>query len=209
MRTVLNRVLLALLGLAALLLGGLVLIGGFDLDKRLNWLKLPSRWPWSRPDDVLLTVADRTRWEGESWWWPVCIGALAVLVLLTLWWFLAQLRQRPLRRVAVAEDPATAPAGDAVGGGVQLRGRALAEAVAAEARALPEVDDADAMLTGRPTRPRLNLVLNLSPEADPQQVLDTLHRRTLPNARASAGLTELTAQIRLRGPGPTRGRHLD
>lgn len=202
MRRALNRVLVALVGLVLLVLGGAALIGGCKLPERLGWLNLPGWWPWPGPHRVLLKASDRTRWVSESWWWPVAIAALALLLLLSLWWLLAQLRRRTLQRVAVADAPWDE-------NGVRLRGRALAEVIAEEAEQLPGVDRARARMRGRATRPRARLELWLTLEAEPRWVMRLLHEQTLAHARASAGLTDLTSHVRLHGPGPSRGRHLD
>jgi hypothetical protein len=119
LRTV-NRILLALVGLALLAVGGAVLAVGLGV-------KSPSWWIHQGRHDVLLSTAERTRWRGEGWWWPVVIAALAVLVLLALWWLVAVLRRRRLREVLV-------DTGD--GAGATLRGPALEHALAADAAAL-------------------------------------------------------------------------
>lgn len=201
MRRTVNRILLGVVGAVLLVAGLLALIGGFDLGNRWGWLSLPSWWPWSSPDDVLLTASDRTRWTGESWWWPVVIAVLAVLLLGALWWLAAQFRTHVLHRVAVAGAAADED-------GVQLRGRALSDALAAEAGLLPGVELAQARLVGRPSRPRAELMLTLAPEADPEEVLEDVHRRTITDARGSAGLAELPTTVRLRGAHPARGRRL-
>ncbi|MGW3403842.1 alkaline shock response membrane anchor protein AmaP [Streptomyces zhihengii] len=132
LRTV-NRVVLALAGLVLLCTGGAVLAAGAGLD-------VPSWWPWSGPDDVLLSEAQRTRWRDEGWWWPVVIAVLAVLVVLALWWLLAQLRRARLSEVLV-------DSGD--GEGALLRGRALEGVMAAEAESLEGVSAARVRLAGR------------------------------------------------------------
>ncbi|MYS09052.1 alkaline shock response membrane anchor protein AmaP, partial [Streptomyces sp. SID6041] len=89
-----NRLLLGLAGLVLLLLGGGVLAAALDLS-------VPSWWPWSGPSDVLLSTADRQRWRSEGWWWPVVIAVLGLVVLLALWWLLAQFRRARLAEVVV------------------------------------------------------------------------------------------------------------
>lgn len=112
-----NRVLLGLAGLVLVVVGGAVLATGLGLS-------VPSWWPWDGTDDVLFSKADRTRWRDEGWWWPTVIAVLAVLVVLALWWLLAQLRRGRLAEVLV-------DSGD--GEGALLRGRALEGVLGGEA----------------------------------------------------------------------------
>lgn len=188
LRTV-NRVLLALAGVLLLALGLAVLAASLDLPQR--WGNgLGTGWPWSGPDDVLLTDADRTRYRDEGWWWPVLIAALAAAVLLLLWWFLAQLRRRRLGEVLVES-------GD--GEGALLRGRALADVLAAEAESQPGVDRVRVRLLGRRTSPRVRVNLRLEPHAEPAAAVARLRAEALEHARNSAGLDSLPAEVRLRG----------
>ncbi|MCF6526300.1 alkaline shock response membrane anchor protein AmaP [Streptomyces sp. JJ36] len=187
LRTV-NRVLLGLAGLLLLLLGLAVLAGGLDLQRRWDF-SLGSGWPWAADQDVLLTEEDRTRRQDEGWWWPAVIGGLAVLLVLSLWWLLAQLRRARLGEVLVES-------GD--GEGALLRGRALENVVAAEARALTGIERARVRLLGRRTTPRARVGLLLAPHADPGRTVERLRTEALENARQSAGLAEFPAEVRLR-----------
>jgi hypothetical protein len=184
LRTV-NRVLLALVGLVLLVLGGSVLAVGLGA-------KPPSWWIHDSRHDVLLSTAERTKWRDEGWWWPVVIAALAVLLLLALWWLVAALRRRRLGEVLV-------DTGD--GDGAVLRGRALEDALAAEAGRLDGVDRADARLTGRRSAPRARVRLRLEPHVDPGTALDGLTGGALAHARTSAGLDTLPTEVRLRSVG--------
>ncbi|MEU0282942.1 alkaline shock response membrane anchor protein AmaP [Streptomyces sp. NPDC088147] len=179
---VVNRVLLALLGLVLLCAGGAVLARGLD------WA-VPSWWPYSGQRDVLLSRADRERWRDQGWWWPVVIAALAVLVVLALWWFFAQLRRARMAEVLV-------DSGD--GEGALLRGRALESAVEDDAEALDGVARARVRLTGRRTAPSARVRLLMEPHASPGGTLNLLTAEALERARRSAGLRELPAEVRLR-----------
>jgi hypothetical protein len=183
-----NRVLLALAGLLLLALGLAALVGGFDLPRHWNF-DMPSGWPWARPDDVLLSGSDRTKWRDESWWWPSVFAGLGLLVILLLWWLLAQLRRRRLGEVLVES-------GD--GEGALLRGRALSNVLESEAASLPGVDKAAVRLTGRRTAPRASVELVLSAHAEPGPVLVRVSGEALENARSSASLEALPAEVRLR-----------
>lgn len=208
-----NRVLLALAGLALLLAGLLILIGGLDLDRRWS-LGLPSWWPAATPDQVLLSDRARARWTDRGWWWPVVIAALAALLALSLWWLFAQFRERRLGRiqVPVPRDTNTGPDGagepypeggarqDGEGetGAAWLRARTLEDALAAETGALDGVDRAKVTLHGRRRTPRARIVLTLAAHAVPAALLERLAAEPLGNARRSASLPALPADIRLR-----------
>lgn len=195
-RAAVNRVLLALVGLALLAGGLLALVGGLDPARRWN-LPLPAGWPLADPHGVLLSNADRTRWTAQGWWWPAVTALLAAVLLLCLWWLLAQLRHRGPQRL---------PVGRAEGEqATVLRGGALRDAIAAEASRLPGVRRARVRLTGRPGSPGAGLLVVLTPEGEPDFVLRDLLRGPLENARRTAGLDRLPAEARLRvvgHPGP-------
>jgi hypothetical protein len=179
---VVNRVLLALIGLMLLCGGGIVLARGQE------W-PVPSWWPYSGPRDVLLSRVNRDRWRDDGWWWPVVIAVLAVLVILALWWLFAQPRRARLPDVLV-------DSGDGEGG--VLRGRALETALARDAASLDGVARADARLTGRRTGPAARVRLLLEPHALPGETLRGLSNGALTHARDSAGLESLPAEVRLR-----------
>lgn len=181
LRTV-NRVALGLAGLVLLALGGAALAAGTGLS-------VPSWWPWYGPGDVVLSTADRERWRSESWFWPVVIAALAVLVLLALWLLLAQLRRARLSDVVVD----TGTDGDVA----RLRGRALERAMEAEAETLDGVAGARIALRRRRGEPEARVRLKLEPHASPARTLRALTEEAVEHARASTGLTALPTDSRL------------
>ncbi|MFJ8823564.1 alkaline shock response membrane anchor protein AmaP [Streptomyces sp. NPDC102467] len=181
LRTV-NRIVLGLLGLVLVAGGGSVLAVGLGA-------KPPSWWIYESRKDVLLGVADRQRWRDEGWWWPVVIAVLGVLVLLALWWLVAQFRRRRLTEVLV-------DTGD--GEGALVRGRALESVLVSGAEELDGVDHAGAVLTGRRSTPRARMNLTLEPHAAPGDALRQLGDGALAQARDSAGLESLPAEVRLR-----------
>ncbi|MEU5976648.1 alkaline shock response membrane anchor protein AmaP [Streptomyces sp. NPDC047315] len=181
LRTV-NRVALGLSGLALIAVGGAALAAGAGLH-------VPSWWPWHGPDDALLSTADRERWRDEGWWWPAVIATLAVLVVLALWLFLAQLRRARLTEVLV-------DSGD--GEGALLRGRALEGVIEREAESLDGVARAAITLRGRRGAPRARVRLMLEPHASPAGTLHRLTSEAVAHARDSAGLASLPTESHLR-----------
>ncbi|MFI0990065.1 alkaline shock response membrane anchor protein AmaP [Streptomyces exfoliatus] len=183
-----NRVLLGLLGLGLFALGGGVLLGGLDLQRRWGF-DVPGWWPFRGPADVVLGDEGRLRWRAEDWWWPTVIAVLTAVLALLLWWLWALLRKDRLHQVLVdSQDGATA----------RLGGRALEDVIEAEAQALDGVARARVRLTGRRTAPVARVRLWLEPHAEPERILDRLDRDTLVHARDSAGLDRLPAEVSLR-----------
>lgn len=183
-----NRVLVGAAGVVLVGLGAAVLVGALDLQRRWG-VTLPSAWPFDGPRDVLLSRAARTKWRDEGWWWPAVIAGLGVVVLLALWWLLAQVRRRRLRELVV-------DCGD--GEEAVLRGRALEEAVCAEAEAQEGVERALVALLGRRTAPEARVGLTLAPHASPAVALSRLDGEALEHARVSAGVGRLPVEVRVR-----------
>jgi hypothetical protein len=177
-----NRIVLGLAGLLLVVVGGAVAVAGLDLP-------LPSWWPWSGPSDVLLSESGRRRWRDDAWWWPAVIATLGLVVLLALWWLVAQFRRARLAEVLV-------DTGD--GEGASVRGRALEDVLEADAAAQDGVARARVALTGRRTAPRARVALSLEPYASPGETLTTLTGEALAHARTSTGLSSLPTEARLR-----------
>lgn len=182
-----NRVLLGLLGLGLFTLGGGVLLGGLDLQRRWDF-SMPGWWPFRGPDDVVLGTEGRTRWREEGWWWPTVIAVLVVLLALLLWWLLAQRRHRLGRVLVDSQDGAAA----------RINGRTLEDVIEEEAQALDGVSRAHVGLTGRPAAPTAHVRLLLEPHADPARTVQQLSRETLAHARDSTGLDRLPSKVHLR-----------
>lgn len=166
---VVNRALLALLGLALLAAGVSV---------------LTASWPLGGRDAPLLTPQARRGW---TWW--VVLAVLAVCVVLALWWLLSQLRRGRLPAVLV-------DTGD--GAFAVLRGRALEAAVAADALAAVDgAAGCRVVLRGRRGAPALRVSLELEAHAVPADALAALAGPVLDRARTSAGLPALPTEARL------------
>jgi hypothetical protein len=186
-KSAVNRVLLALTGIVLLGTGLLILAGSLDLYRRWR-MTPPDSWPLTTPEGVLLDDADRTRWVDEGWWWPAVIAVLAIVVLLALWWLLAQLRRTHPGPIPVGADPVEA---------VELGERALSDALTANARHLPGVQQARARMTGSSRHPEAHFDLALAPDTEPGPVLQALCDGPLERARQSTG-RPLPARARLR-----------
>lgn len=170
-----NRILLSVAGAVLLAAGAVV---------------LTASWPLRGRHAPLLTEeARRWFWAAEGWWWWVVLAGLGLCVLLALWWLLSQVRRSRLPAVAV-------DTGD--GAFALLRGRALEEAVAAEAGALDGVAGCRVALRGRRGSPALRIALELEPHAVPADALAAVAGPVLTHARTSAGLAELPTEARLR-----------
>jgi hypothetical protein len=182
-----NRILLGLLGLV-LLGGGLtVLAAAADIFRRWDIVP-PQSWPLTGPQDVLVPLADQNRWAGQGWWWPTVISALAVLMLLALWWLLAQFLRHRARWLSTAGGSGLA---------VRIDDHVLDNALAADLGALPGVERARVRLTGTPATPHAQVGLTLTPDSTPSRVLDDV-RNAVDRARRSAGWDELPARATLR-----------
>ncbi|MGW5849461.1 alkaline shock response membrane anchor protein AmaP [Streptomyces sp. NPDC055254] len=172
---VVNRIVLALVGLVLLAAGAAL---------------LTASWPFGGRHAPLLARETRHRYgHAEGWWsWAVLAG-LALCVLLALWWLLAQFRRARLRAVAV-------DTGD--GAYALLRGRAWEEAVAAEAGALDGVARCRVALHRSRGAPALRIALELEPHAVPADALAALAGPVLGHAKSAAGLAELPTEARLK-----------
>ncbi|MGW2561148.1 alkaline shock response membrane anchor protein AmaP [Streptomyces sp. NPDC001514] len=187
-RSALNRLLLGLFGLVLLGGGLLVLTPGLDLYRRRH-LTPPVGWPLTTPNDVLLNAADRARWSSQGWWWPMVIATLALVALLALAWLVAQLRRHHPGAMPLGGTPPHE--------GVELRDRALSDAIAAEAGDLPDVRRATARITGSAGHPQLHVNLTLTPHGAPVSVLHDLCSGPLEDARRSCGWQSLPTEARL------------
>jgi hypothetical protein len=189
-RPVLNRILLALTGLVLLGGGLLIITAAIDLYSRHN-LAPPAGWPLTTPHDVLLSSADRARWSSQGWWWwPAVIAALTLIAALALWWLLAQLPRRHPGGIPVGGDPPQE--------GVELRARALSDAIAGEAGALPGIQQANVRITGRTVHPHAHITLTLTPQGRPDAALEALCEGPLRTAHQSTGSPPMPTEARLR-----------
>ncbi|GAA1070551.1 alkaline shock response membrane anchor protein AmaP [Kitasatospora arboriphila] len=199
-----NRTILAVIGIALLLGGLLVLAGGLDLYGRLN-ATMPDGWPFTSPHQPVLSAATRADWSDQAWFWPVVIAVPAVVVVGALGWLYAQLHRAGSSTVTVP-----VPGGEGVA--LRMRKRALQDAVETEVIDLPRVDKVTVRASGASHRLLLRSTVRLEPGADTARLVRTLDDGPLENARTSLGLAELpcrlrlTASVRRRSAGPKARR---
>jgi hypothetical protein len=131
----------------------------------------------------------------------VIVGGLLLAVLGLLW---AAHSLRPERRpdLVLERDPSDGGADTSV----VVSAAAAAEAISTQAAELPGVGRARARLVGTEAAPAVRITLWLADDADVRDVLARLHSDVLATARASLGLTDLPAAVRLEldhaQPGP-------
>ncbi|MFG2822146.1 alkaline shock response membrane anchor protein AmaP [Kitasatospora sp. NPDC048365] len=194
-RTAVNRTVLAVAGLVLLALGVLVLLGGLDVYGRLG-VTVPDWWPWTSPDQPVLSEASRTRWTDESWWWPVAIAVPAVVVAGCLWWLFAQ-----ARRSGPAGIDLPSPAGPRGHFALHVRSRAIEDAVERATVALPDVARVRVRVAGRPHRPYLRAAVRMESGGGAADLLARYYTGPLEGARTSLGLAALPSEFRLRVTG--------
>jgi len=118
----------------------------------------------------------------------IAVVAGLLLVVCGLAWAARSLR--PERRPDLVLDGGQDTA-------IVVNATAAAEAVAAQAAALPGVGRARARLVGTEAAPALRVTLWLTDDADTREVLARLDDEVLATARSSLGLTALPAAVRL------------
>ncbi|MFE6776365.1 hypothetical protein [Streptomyces sp. NPDC057702] len=205
----LNRPLLALLGLAALAVGGWVAMTGLDARDRLPFA-LPSWWPRWHPRTELVDWLDSTGLRERDWWPAAVLGCLTLGLLLLACWLLTQAGPREPRHLPLT-SPAPHTTGDArltapAPSRSVLRTAALSRVMAAQVAGLPGVRRARVRLSGGPRRPRARMTVVLDAGADPRAVLAAVCGGPLAQARHSADLPHLRSGLRLRGANPSPRR---
>ncbi|WP_280419106.1 alkaline shock response membrane anchor protein AmaP [Nocardia carnea] len=170
----LNRILLALLGIALLAAGAFALAAY-------------SGWPgWVDPDTPLVPgTAAPPDWV----FWLVITGA-TVLGLLCLRWLVAQLFRMP-RPVSWRVEA------DGSAGRTLLSSRTAATAVAADIESYSEVHTAHAWLAGHRATPELHLAVTAEPGADIARLRDRIHDEAVARLRRALDVGELPIRLEL------------
>ncbi|GAA2819252.1 hypothetical protein GCM10010441_49580 [Kitasatospora paracochleata] len=204
-RGAVNRTILAVVGVILLLTGLLALAGGLDLYGHLG-LSMPSRWPWTSPDQPVLSAEARTRWSDRAWWWPVAIAVPSVVLAGGLWWLFGQVRGS-----GPAGIDLPSPAGPTGHFALHVRSRAVEEALETETIALPEVARITARVAGDPHHPHIRAALRMVSGGHTADLLRRYEAGPMAHARTTLGLADLRSELRIRVTGrrasATRGHH--
>lgn len=214
MRRIANRILLTVVGLG-LLLGGLAVVA-----RSRGWLHDRLGDLLRTRDKPLITPSQTERLVDERWWWWVAFGVPGLLLVVCLWWFLAQFRRRPVRIIRVAdtsEDAGGGPSGLGTGFGlvgddadtITVNGYALADAIADDLKRVPDVEDASARLVVRRHGPQLRLSVRTEAGAEPRAVLEAVHAEAVEHGRGAVELERLPVTVELRSASGLPRRRLE
>ncbi|QJY51025.1 alkaline shock response membrane anchor protein AmaP [Pseudonocardia broussonetiae] len=118
----------------------------------------------------------------------IAIAAGVLLLVLGLSWAAGSVRPERKPDLVIDRGPTTAIIVDAA---------AAADALAAQAAALPGVGRARARMVGTEDAPALRVWVWLSDDADVRDVLERLHDQVLTAARTSLGIAALPVAVRL------------
>ncbi|MYW05666.1 hypothetical protein [Streptomyces sp. SID3343] len=210
MRTVSNRILLFVVGLALIGAGLAVAARG------RGWY--PDRLRTA--DKPFITSSQAERLSHHEWWWWAAFGAPSLLLVLALWWLLPQFGRRPVRSLRVedhTEHAGEGPSGLGTGHGMvgddadtlTVSGNALADAIEDDLSEVGGVEHVSTHLVRHRKGPTLRVLIRAEPGCEPRTLLTAVRERVLPNARESVGLTELPSVLTLRTSRGLPKRHLD
>jgi len=118
----------------------------------------------------------------------VALGAGVLLVLLGLMWAARSLRPERHPDLVLDGGPDTA---------IVINSSAMADAISAQANAIPGVGRVRARLVGTDEAPALRITLWLADDAEVRSVLARLHDEVLGVARDSLGIAALPTAVRL------------
>lgn len=174
-----DRMLVALVGLVALV------AGGYGLARGLGSFGARQSDTVLLGEELRATLADNAGWVG---------GAATFVALVAAWlgwrWLRRQLvGSSPLRQVRMV---------GAAGGHTSVDARAVSDALVRDLEADPHVRAARARLVGHERAPGLELVVDLAVTADPGAVRRRVEEHVLPRARAALERDDLGARLRLR-----------
>lgn len=179
-----NRIGLGLLGLVLLVAGGAVVIRATGL---LGGLLGPAGEPVYN-DATAGWVHDQ-----RPWLW-LAIAAVGVLIaLLALRWLAVQLRTDRLGRLMLDTDDPGAPDS----GRTDVPAGVVTTAVGQEVDAYRGVQKVRVVLTGRPDRPELRLVVTAHPDADLSRLRRRITGEALAHARSALDTDRLTTHLQL------------
>ncbi|MFG3125715.1 hypothetical protein ACGFYO_27330 [Streptomyces sp. NPDC048201] len=178
-RTVLNRCVLAVTGLALLAAGAWLASADPALGTRL-----PAWWPRPSGDVTFLSPARLLDLRTQGWWTPAVMAASAALTALGALWCARQFHGGGRALITLPAPGAT------------VRARALEEAVARDAAALDGVARCRARVLAGRGRITVRLHLWLQPDTTPDAVLPGV-TRLLGRAESAAAPRPVHGRIRL------------
>lgn len=181
-----NRTVLVLIGLLLLIAAAVGLAIGFAA--RLAGVTLP------RPQDAVLPPRTVTAANDSPWFWWAVAAVCVVIALLALRWLLAQFTTDRVGHLDLTENDRE--------GTTTLTAGAVGEAVAAEAKTYPGVEDASAHLRDRPSR-TLVLTVDVAEYADLTTVRGQLEAGVIAHARNAVDEPDLLVNVEFH---PTRTR---
>lgn len=210
MRTVCNRILLFLVGLG--LIGGGLAVAA----RGRGWYPDLLR----TADKPFVTTSQAERLTDHGWWWWVAFGAPGLILVLALWWLLAQFGRRAVRSLRVQDTTDRAgdgPSGLGTGFGMvgdeadtlTVTGHALADAIEDDLSYVDGIEHVSAHLVRRRHGPTLRVMVRAEPGAEPRTLLSAVRDRVLPNAREAVGLDTLPTMMTLRTSRGLPKRHLE
>ncbi len=177
-RRTVNRVMLALVGLAMAAGGSVIALAGSSTRD-----SVPTWWPQPGSGAPLVDRERLADLRAHDWWTPAVVASAACVLLLALAWALAQLRGGGRTSVPMA-------------GSVTLRPRVLAQVLARRTGAVPGVARARVALPAGRRRLRAGVHVTLEPGAAPATVLRELSEGPFAEARDAAA--PHTVQVRVR-----------
>ena len=181
--SIVNRIVLAVLGLLLLAAGGLGLARGI------------GTFGARRAESPVLPEAVRTFPDGRPWFWWAVVGVLLLIAVLALGWLLAQLK---MTRSTARLDQTT----DAQDGYTTLHAGALTKAVEDDAIGIPGVAKASANVHDL-QRQELSLRVDLADSADIDTVRARLENEVVAHLREAVSQPDFPVSIELR-PGTSR-----
>ena len=192
-------------GRATTLLVGLLLTlaGGAALSRSLRvWDNTVGAGSRDRSSLPVLTP-DVSQWvhRNGTWIWPVAAVVGLLLALLGYRLLRAQLRTRPARtrQVDLTDDPAD--------GVTRVPTSVVTGAFVDDLASVAGVEDASAAMRGDPSRPLVDVVLDVADDADVEQVLEQVESGPLAALREAFDLQPEHTAVELRIVEPS-GRHL-
>lgn len=173
-----NRILLALVGLLLFAGGGAAIAAGLGV------------FGAARARRPVLSGPTPASWEASDWWWPGLVAGLSAMFVIGLGWLVGQLGRGRRRVVGVAEYGSS--------GETVVRSRAVADVLSGALEELPGVDRAEVRLAGRRVAPGVRVALTLTASAHPGELARQASSGPVAELRRSLARPDLPVEIVLR-----------